>query len=51
MDVHKIRRHVPVLESLSNIVKGFQGVRLAALLKRDPLTGISEPVVRKRSTK
>ena len=37
-------------QSLSNIVKGLQAVRLAALLKRDPRTGVSEPAVCRSST-
>ena len=35
---------MPVLQSLSNIVKDLQAIRPATLLKRDPRTGISEPV-------
>ena len=31
-----------MLDSLFNTVKGLQAVRLATLLKRDPLTGILE---------
>ena len=48
---HKIYTEIPVPESLSNIVKCLQGVRLATLLKRDPRTGVSEPDVRRSSTK
>ena len=47
---HKIHREIPVLQSLSNTVKDLQAARLATLLKRDPRTGVSEPVV-KSSTK
>ena len=36
----KIHREIPVRRSLSNNVKSFQGVRLATLLKKDPLTGV-----------
>ena len=42
---------IPVLESLCNTAKTFQAVRLATLLKRDAITGISEPVFRRCSTK
>ena len=38
---------VPVLESLSNTVKGLQSIRLATLLKRNPRTGVLEPDVHK----
>ena len=47
--LHKIHREIPVLESLSNTVKGLHAVRLATLLKRNPSTGVLEPAVRKRS--
>ena len=40
---------MPVLVSLSDCVKSLQTVRLVTLLKRDPHTGISEPVVRRCS--
>ena len=40
-----------MLQSVSNTVKGLQVVRLATLLKRDPRTGVSEPVVCRSSTK
>ena len=36
----KIHREIPVRRSLSNNAKSFHGVRLAALLKKDPLTGV-----------
>ena len=36
----KIHREIPVRQSLSNNVKSFHGVRLATLLKKDPLTGV-----------
>ena len=36
----KIYREIPVRWCLSNNVKSFQGVRLATLLKKDPLTGL-----------
>ena len=36
----KIHREMPVRQFLSNNVKSFQGVRLATLLKKDPLTGV-----------
>ena len=36
----KIYREIPVRWSLSNNVKNFHGVRLATLLKEDPLTGV-----------
>ena len=36
----KIHREIPVRESLSNNAKSFHGVRLATLLKKDPLTGV-----------
>ena len=48
---HKIHKEIPVPQSLSNTVKDFQAVRLATLLKRDPRTGVSEPVVFRSSTK
>ena len=37
--------------SLCNTGKGLQAIRLAALLKRDPSTGVSEPAVRRCCTK
>ena len=49
--LHKIHRKTPVLESLSNTVKGLHAVRPAILLKRNPLTGVLEPAVRKCSLK
>ena len=42
---------MPVLDSLSNTVKGLQAVRLATLLKRDPRAGVSESAVRRCSIK
>ena len=36
----KIHREIPVRWSLSNNVESFHGVRLATLLKKDPLTGV-----------
>ena len=33
-----------MLESLSNTVKSLQAVRLTTLLKRNPRTGVSEPI-------
>ena len=38
---HKIHREILVLQSLSNTAKGLQAMRLAALLKRNPSTGVS----------
>ena len=35
---------IPVLESLSNTVKSLQAARLTTLLKRNPRTGVSEPI-------
>ena len=43
-----------MLESLSNTIKGLQAIRFwrnLNLLKRDPLTGISEQAVRRCSIK
>ena len=40
-----------MLQSLSNTVKGFQAVRLATLLKRDPHTGASSPGICRSSAK
>ena len=40
-----------MLQALSNTIKEFQVVRLATLLKRNPLSGVSEPAVRSSSTK
>ena len=51
LKLHKIHRKVPVLESLSNTVKGLQAIRLASLLMRNPRTGVLEPAVRKSSLK
>ena len=34
----KIHREIPVRRSFSNSAKVFHGVRLATLLKKDPLT-------------
>ena len=36
---------MPERQSLSNTVKCLQAVSLAALLKRDPCTGVPEPAV------
>ena len=36
----KIRSEIPVPRSLSNNAKSFHGVRLATLLKKDPLTSV-----------
>ena len=47
----KIHIEIPALESLSNTAKCLQPIRLAALLKRDPRTDISEPAVHRSSTK
>ena len=41
----KIHREIPVRRSLSNNVKSFHGVRLATLLKKDPLTGVWDQAV------
>ena len=41
----KIDREIPVRRSLSNNVKSFLGVRLATLLKKDPLTGVWDQAV------
>ena len=40
-----------VAASAPNTVKCVQGVKLATLLKKDPRSGDSEPVVRSSSTK
>ena len=48
---HKINGEIPVLQSLSNTVRGLQAVRLTTLLKGDHHTGVSEPAVCKSSTK
>ena len=48
---HKIHREIPVLESLSNAFKGLQIVMLATLLKKDLRTFVSEPAVRRSSTR
>ena len=48
---HKIHTEIPVLESLSNIIKGLPAIRLWTLLKRDPRTGVSEPALCRSSTK
>ena len=37
--------------SACNTVKCAQAVKLATLLKKDPRTGVSEPAVRRSSTK
>ena len=47
----KFTKKGPVLESLSNTVKGLYAVKLANLLKRMPRTGILEPAVCKCSVK
>ena len=47
----RIVREISLLESLSNIVKCLQAVRLATLLKIDPVTGVSESAFRRSSTK
>ena len=44
-------KEIPVLQSLSNTVKGLQTVRLATLLKRDRRIGVSESAVLRSSTK
>ena len=44
-------RTPPVAASASNTVIYVQAVKLASLLKRDPRTGLSEPAVRRSSTK
>ena len=36
----KIHREIPVQRSLSNNANSFHDVRLATLLKKDPLTGV-----------
>ena len=36
----KIHGEIPVRRSLSNNVESFHGVRLATLLKKDPLTRV-----------
>ena len=51
LKLHKIRRKMPLLESLSNTIKGLQAIRLATLLKRNPRTSVLEPAVRKCSLK
>ena len=45
LKIHKIHREIPVPQSPSNIVKDLWAVRLATLLKRDPCTCVSEPVI------
>ena len=50
LKLHKICRKIPVLESLSNTVKGLQA-RLATLLKKKPRTSVLEAAVRKCSLK
>ena len=47
----KIHREVPVWQSLSNIVKSFQVVRFATLLKKHPLTGVWEQAICRFSRK
>ena len=49
LKLHKICRKIPVLESLSNTVKGLQAIRLATLLKRNPHISVLEPAVRRCS--
>ena len=49
LKLHKICRKIPVLESLSNTVKGLPAIRLATLLKRNPRSSVLEPAVRKCS--
>ena len=51
LKLHKIWRKIPVLESLSNTVKGLQAITLATLLKRNPRTSALEPAVRTCSLK
>ena len=51
LKLHNICRKIPVLESLSNTVKGLQAIRLATLLKRNPRSSVLEPAVRKCSLK
>ena len=46
LKLHKTCRKIPVLESLSDNVKGLQAIRLATLLKRNPRTSVLEPAVR-----
>ena len=48
---HKTHREIPLLQSLSNTVKGLQTVRLVTLLERDHGTSVSEPAVCRSSTK
>ena len=38
---------MPVLESLSNTVKGLQTIKFATLFKRNPRNCVLEPAVRK----
>ena len=40
-----MHRDTPVRKTLSNTVKSIQAVRPATLLKKDPLTGVSELAV------
>ena len=47
----KIHREIPVRQSFSNTVKSLQDVRLATLLKKDPLTGVSGLAVCRSSRK
>ena len=51
LKLHKICGKIPVLESLSNTVKGVQAIRPATLLKRNPRNSVLEPAVRKCSLK
>ena len=44
-------RTPPLAASASNTVKCVQALKLATLLKRDPRIGVSEPAVRRSSTK
>ena len=44
MIITQIHRKIPVLEYLSNNFKGLQVIRLANLLKRNPCTGVLEPL-------
>ena len=47
----KIRKEIPVLQSLLDTIKKLQAVRLPSLLKRYPRFGVSEPAVCRSSTK
>ena len=49
--MHKIKRKMPVLESLSNTAKDLQAIRLATLLERNPHIVVLESAIRQCSLK